>query len=330
MLMHHEGRRLVYVKGSPSRTLDTFVSACQTGVHLLRHRKKYDYVFWFNNANLPGILLTLLAHVPMSVNTDGLEWRRRKWKWPFKAYYLLASLVIARLCDSVISDSIAVQSVYKEVFGKDTRFVPYGIPQERVVSPAKELSVLGEYGLEPGRYLLQITRFEPDNLPLESAVAFRNAGLAQRGLKLILVGYKEDLPYARKIKTMSGRHGVLVANAVYDAELLSVLRKNCFCYVHGNMVGGTNPALLEAMAACPRILAVDVPFSREVLGDTAEFFSPHDMTIAFRKVMEYPDKSALLRERVHGRYQWDAVAESYMRLIEGQPADYSPLAFTST
>jgi glycosyltransferase involved in cell wall biosynthesis len=326
MLEHHEGRRLVYVKGSSSRKLDTFISACQAGVHLLRHRRKYDYVFWFNNANLPGILLTLLARLPMSVNTDGLEWRRRKWKWPFKVYYLLASLGVARLCASVISDSKSVQSFYKEVFGKDTHLVPYGVPQERVVSPAKQSSILGEYGVESGCYLLQITRFEPDNLPLESAMAFREAGLEKEGLKLLLVGYKEDHPYARRVKTMSGRDGVLVTGAVYDAEVLSVLRKNCFCYIHGNMVGGTNPALLEAMAVCPRILAVDVPFSREVLGDTAHFFSPHDMTASFTKVMKYPDKSALLRERVHGRYQWDAVAESYMRLVEGQPADYSPLA----
>ena len=324
MHKHNEGRRLVCVKGSSLRTLDTFVSACQTGVHLLRHRRKYDYVFWFNNANLPGILCTLLARLPMSVNTNGLEWRRRKWKRPFKVYYFFASLIIARLCRSVISDSLGVQSFYKEVFGKDTHFVPYGISQEREVPPEKQSSVLDKYRLDSGRYLLQITRFEPDNLPLESVMAFRNAGLAQKGLKLLLVGYKEDHPYARRIKAMSGMDGVLVAGAVYDAEVLSVLRRNCFCYVHGNMVGGTNPALLEAMAACPRILAVDVEFSREVLGDSAHFFSPHDMTASFRKVMDYPDKTALLQERVHARYQWDAVAESYMRLVEGQPADYSP------
>ena len=90
----HNGRRLVYVKGSRVRALDTFVSAFQTGWHLLRHRGEYGHVFWFNNANLPGILLTLLARVPTSVNTDGLEWRRAKWSPPFKAYYFLSSFLI--------------------------------------------------------------------------------------------------------------------------------------------------------------------------------------------------------------------------------------------
>ena len=40
---YHEGRRLVYAKGSSRRTLDTFVSAFETGWHLFRHRKEYDY-----------------------------------------------------------------------------------------------------------------------------------------------------------------------------------------------------------------------------------------------------------------------------------------------
>ena len=321
----HEGRKLVYVEGSPSAKLDTFVSSFQTGWYLLRHRREYDHAFWFNNANLPGILLTLLARMPTSVNTDGMEWRRAKWSPPFKAYYLLASFLVARLCESVISDSEAMQAFYKDAFGKQTELVPYGIPEQRTVSPERQREILEEYGLEGGRYFLQITRFEPDNLPLESAVAFRAAGLAREGFKLLLVGYQRNTPYARQIRAMSGRDGIRVAGAVYDPEVVVTLRKNCFSYVHGNSVGGTNPALLEAMATCPRILAIDVPFSREILGETGYFFLLESMVESFREVLAHPDGSAALRERVRSRYQWDAVAEGYMRLAERLPAGYSPV-----
>ncbi|MGH3090505.1 MAG: DUF1972 domain-containing protein, partial [Rubrobacteraceae bacterium] len=271
-LEHHEGRRLAYVEGSSARSLDTFVSAFQTGWHLLRRRKDYGHVFWFNNANLPGILLTLLARIPTSVNTDGMEWRRAKWKLPFKAYYVLASLLVSLLCKSVVSDSGAMQSFYKRTFRKNTQFVPYGVPKTPTVSKEKQAKVLREYGLQTGRYFLQITRFEPDNLPLEAAASFREAGLSESGFRFLLVGYQSDTPYARQIKSVSGRDGVLIADAVYDPEVIATLRENCFCYVHGNSVGGTNPALLEAMASCPRVLAVDVRFSREMLGDTGYFF----------------------------------------------------------
>ena len=320
----HAGRRLVYVKGSSVRQLDTFVSAFQTGWHLLRHRRDYRHVFWFNNANLPGILLTRLARIPLSVNTDGLEWRRAKWRRPFKAYYFLSSWLIARLCRDLVSDSRAIQSYYSRVFSKDTHFVPYGIPDVPTVSPEKEAAILRDYGVEPGRYFLQITRFEPDNLPLDTAKAFHRAGLASDGFKLLLVGYQHATPYAEQIREMSVEFGIVVADAVYDAETLTALRNNCFCYVHGNSVGGTNPALLEAMASTPRVLAIAVPFSRELLGETGNFFTSDDMAASMRSVIDSPEQRQDMLTRVKSRYDWDAVGESYIRLAEGKAAVYSP------
>ncbi|MGB9880923.1 MAG: DUF1972 domain-containing protein, partial [Anaerolineae bacterium] len=122
----HEGRRLVYVRGSNSRKLDTFVSSLQTGWYLWRHRRRYAFVFWFNNANFPGIVMTLLARIPMAVNTDGLEWRRAKWSWPFKLYYLITSFLICSLCRTLISDAVEIKRFYRKWFLKDTVFIPNG------------------------------------------------------------------------------------------------------------------------------------------------------------------------------------------------------------
>lgn len=324
-LERHEGRRLIYVSGSTRRSLDTFVAAFQTGWHLLRHRRRYRHVFWFNNANLPGILLTFLARIPASVNVDGLEWRRAKWSWPYKAYYFVASFLISRLCSILISDSKAIRAYYEKVFRKDSQLVPYGVPRAPSVPQERHQAILERYGVALGRYLLQITRLEPDNLPLEVTRAFQYAGLAREGFALLVVGYQHDNPYTYQLKAMSGKDGILVARAVYDSEILEVLRENCFCYVHGNSVGGTNPALLEAMAACPRVLAIEGPFSREVLGETGYFFSPDDMAAALRGVPALPERSEAMRDRVRSRYRWDAVAESYARLAQGQPAAYEPM-----
>ncbi len=289
------------MRGSSRRSLETFASAIQTGVHLVRHRRRYDYVFWFNNANLPGILLTHLARLPYSVNTDGLEWRRPKWSWPFKANYFLSSFLISRLSRSLISDSLAIRSYYEKTFSRETEFIPYGVPPQLTVPPERERQILDRYEVTPGRYFLQITRFEPDNLPLLSALAFQRAKLGEQGFWLLLVGYQQETPYAREVKRTSGRDGVRVLDAIYDAEVLQVLRSNCFCYLHGNSVGGTNPALLEAMASCPRVLAIEGPFSREVLGETGFFFEPQSLDASLRDVTSLPVRSEALRERVRSR-----------------------------
>lgn len=307
----HAGRQLQFVRGSKRRSLDTFVSSFETGFHLLRHRKKYRHAFWFNNANLPGILLTRLAGIPMSVNTDGLEWRRAKWGPLQKLYYLVSSFLIARTCETLISDSRAIQDYYRSHFFKATEFIPYGTPARLAITGEREREILREWRLERGRYLLQVTRTEPDNLPLEIAEGFAASRLGDQGYALVSVGVKDDTPYARALRALDGTRGVRVRGAIYDPEVLQVLRTSCRAYVHGNSVGGTNPALLEAMSTCPRIVALDCEFSREVLADTGCLFALGTIARDLEAVVESPDRSEELRARVDRLYRWDAVARDY-------------------
>ncbi|MFH1373068.1 MAG: DUF1972 domain-containing protein [bacterium] len=321
-LSEHRGRRLVYVRGSSHRKLETFVSSVQTGWHLLRHRRQYGHVFWFNNANFPGILLAWLARIPMSVNTDGLEWRRAKWSWPFKSYSYLSSFLISRMCRTLISDSCAIQGFYRRRFFKKTNFIPYGCPVPPTITRREEDTILNKFDLEKSKYFLQITRIEPDNLPVRVAAAFHESGLGETGFKMVFIGYKDPTPYAQRLVAFDGRHGVCVMEANYDAGVLQVLRGNCFCYVHGNSVGGTNPALLEAMATCPRLMAIDCEFSREVLGSTGMLFDPAVIAATFKQVLLSPDHAPAMQQRVRQHYQWDAVADAYIRLAKNAPADY--------
>jgi len=323
-LKSHRGRHLIYVKGCRRRSLETFVTAFQTGWYLWRNRNRYSHVFWFNNANLPGILMTRLARIPMSVNTDGLEWRRAKWSWPFKIYYFMSSFLIGLICPTLISDSRGIQNYYRKHFYRDTCFVPYGAPTVPRVPERDEHFTLTRLGLEPGRYFLQITRLEPDNLPLKIAQAFRDSELGRRGFQMVFVGYKDATPYAQRLVAYSGTCNIQVREAIYDQDVLTVLRKNCFCYVHGNSVGGTNPALLEAMATCPRIIAIDCEFSREVLGPEGVYFPVDNIGRAFKSVCSEEDQSTTLKQRVAERYQWRAVAECYMQLAAGVSVEYVP------
>lgn len=320
----HRGRRLTYVRGSRRRSLETFVAAIQTGWHLWRHRSEYSHVFWFNNANLPGIIMTRLAGIPLSVNTDGLEWKRSKWSWPFKAYYYLSSFLISAVCPTLISDSRGIQDYYRRRFFKRTCFIPYGTPAVAAVSEREEHRILTGLGLEPGKYFLQITRIEPDNLPVKVARAFQESELGRRGYQMVFVGYRDATPYAQRLVAYSGAANIQVREAIYDQAVLAVLRRNCFCYVHGNRVGGTNPALLEAMATCPRVMAIDCKFSREVLGPDGVYFPIEGIADVFRSVCRAKDQSATLRRRVAERYQWPAVAASYLQLAAGIPAEYVP------
>lgn len=322
--MMHQGRNLIYTSGSTHRKLDTLVSSIQTGYYLWRHRKRYTHVYWFNNANLPGILLTKLARIPLTVNTDGLEWRRDKWSWPFKIYYYISSMLICIVCKSLVTDSRALELFYRRRFFKKTNFIPYGAPAPESISEKSQHEILKSLNLESGKYFLQITRIEPDNLPLEIAKAFVSSELGRKEFKLIIVGYKDLTGYVQQLIAYDGSFGIQIQKACYDKEILYTLRKNCFCYVHGNSVGGTNPALLEAMAFCLRILAINSNFSHEVLDKTGMYFDKNKIEESLLIAVSSAVSGKAMSARVMALYQWDAVAESYMRMANNEPAAYAP------
>ncbi len=318
----YEGRKLIYVKGSKSRKLDTFISSIQTGIYLLKHRKEYEYIFWFNNANIFGIILSLFAGIPICVNTDGLEWRRAKWSLPFKLFYFTASFIISRVCKKLISDSISIQEYYKKVFFKKTEFIPYGAPQRLVVDNENKTAILNDFDVEENKYFLQITRFEPDNLPLDIAKSFQESELWKKGYKFILIGMKDQTPYTGEINKLTNTKGFQVFPANYDPMVLTVLRENAYCYLHGNSVGGTNPALLEAMQSCKRIMAIDSPFSKEVLGKQGCLFGLDNLADLFLESVNLPDQGQLMKDRIDSSYQWDSVADSYLNVINNKQAAY--------
>jgi glycosyltransferase involved in cell wall biosynthesis len=320
-LQEHLGRKLIYVPGAANPKLETFASSLQTGLYLLRHRRDYDHVFWFNNANFPGIILTLLAGLATSLNTDGLEWRRKKWGWPFKAYYFVTSFLLSRLAPRLISDSFGVNAYYKKTFGRDSFIIPYGTPATPNCDVAEQKRILDGMGLEPGKYFLQITRFEPDNLPREIAQGFVASGLGERGFKYAIVGFRGDSAYALDLQNLSGTGGVQVFPAIYDQQVLYSLRQNCYCYLHGNSVGGTNPALLEALLDCPRILAIDVPFSREVLGTAGQFFREEHISAALIETLDQLPQREQFAQRVKW-YDWDEVARCYIAIAAGEQPTY--------
>jgi glycosyltransferase involved in cell wall biosynthesis len=75
---------------------------------------------------------------------------------------------------------------------------------------------------------------------------------------------------------------LLFTQGIYDLEKLNYLRAFCNLYVHGHSVGGTNPSLLEAMAAGTPICAHYNRFNKGVLGDDAVYFdSTYDLSQHF-------------------------------------------------
>jgi len=300
------------------------VKALETLSHTARSladaaRRGFDVLLVFNGANSPLLRLKRFRGAPTVLHADGLEWRRGKWGRFGRAYQRWAERITAGHRGPVIADSTEIQKYYRERYGRETIRIAYGAD----IRTSSRPELLEPFGLRPGGYVLQITRFEPENNPDLTVSAFEGWPADKR---LVLVG---GAPYssafARKIAEARDPR-IVRPGFIYDKDLLRELLANAWAYVHGNEVGGTNPALLEAMAAGCFVIARDVPFNREVLGEAGVYFEKNagalrdKLAWALAHEGELGPRKAAAVEIIRLRYNWDRVADAYEELFRGLAA----------
>jgi glycosyltransferase involved in cell wall biosynthesis len=289
----------------------TFLSACDA----LR-RQRFHAVFLFNAANAPFLPIVRRRRTRVAVHLDGLESRRGKWGKVGRKYYRACEALSVRWGDALIADAEAIAQYYADEFGATTEVIAYGAPA------IDELGMEGldEFGVDPGRYHLVVARFEPEN---HVDIIVRGFRRSEASWPLLVVG---GAPYADGYisdvhDAAGGDERIRFLGPVWDQALLDRLYHHAGTYIHGHSVGGTNPSLLRAMGAGTAVLANDVVFAREVLGDTGRYFRD-EASLADLLVTVEADGAALAergsaaRRRVTERYRWDDVALQYERLAE--------------
>jgi len=157
---------------------------------------------------------------------------------------------------------------------------------------------------------------EPENQALQVRQAFEQV---RTDMKLALVG---DAPYAssyiRKVRDTRDPR-IVMPGAIYG-QGYHELDSHCFAYIHATEVGGTHPALLEAMGRGALVLYRDNAENAEVAGDAGIPFS-NDLAAKMEQVltMREEERDAMrrrARERVREHYCWDDVATEYEVLFK--------------
>ena len=277
--------------------------------------ESYDAGLLVNGANALFIPLFRAAGMPVALHVDGIERRRAKWGWLGRSVYALSERLATRLPDRLITDAEVVRRYYLDQWQVESTVIAYGV-EPRPESPGELLQRLD---VEPGRYLLYVSRFEPENNPHHVAAAYRHVG---GDMPLVMVG---GAPYSRSFMRSFQRGAdprIRFPGPIFGSgyrELLS----HAVGYIHATEVGGTHPALVEAMGYANPVLVNDTPENREVAGDAAVYFraaQPATLTSALTDFLAAPDAerrrlSQAAAERARDRYSWDRVVTAYERLF---------------
>jgi glycosyltransferase involved in cell wall biosynthesis len=311
----YKGMRLVKLPTIANKYLDTIVHSFISSLHALGQR--YDVALYFIAGNSPVTWIPRLVGTQTILNVDGLDWKREKWPALAKRYIQLAERLATKLPNTYLTDSRVVQDYYRNRFGSEPSYIPYG--SELVAAPPGE--TLARYRLQPQKYILFVGRLVPENCAHHLVEAFQ--GL-ETDLRCVIVG---DAPYAEDYIAS------LRANALRDPRITLTgyvfgqgyheLGSNACIFVETSGVGGTHPALTEAMAFGNCVVVHNTPENLETIGAAGLAYEGKAGGSGLRKVLQAllsdPERireyRQLARQRAQTCYSWEAVTDAYERLF---------------
>ena len=306
-----QGVRLKVLPTIRHKYLDTVVHSFLSALHAAPGR--YDAALICNAANAPFATILRATRTPVALNVDGLEHKRKKWNWIGRSYYLLAERLATILPTETVTDARVIQEYYLARHHAESTMIAYGAEVERRVDPS-----VRRWRVEPNRYVLYVSRLEPENNAHMVIEAFKRVRTAH---KLLIVG---DAPYAHEyIKDLKerarGDKRIVFTGFVFGRDYRT-LQQNAYCYIHATEVGGTHPALLEAMGFGNCVLTLAAPENMEAIGDAGIAYADEaDLADKLQKVLRDGSLVQSYRNRAQARvqqaYDWDYVVDRYEELF---------------
>jgi glycosyltransferase involved in cell wall biosynthesis len=309
----YRGVRLAYLPTIRHKYFDTLAHTLFSTLHVLEH--PVDAALYCNAANALFTILPRMAGIPVALNVDGIERKRRKWNALARGWYRISEYLSTILPNCFVTDAEAIREYYKETYDKDSLFIPYGTDLGRV----ETREALDALGLQPYEYFLYVSRMEPENRALEVRQAFEQTSTP---MKLALIG---DAPHADRYKALvrdTKDPRIVIPGGIYGVGYRE-LGSWCFAYIHATEVGGTHPALIEAMGRGNLVLYLENPENSEVCGDAGlPYRDEADLVARIDEAVAMPKEErnrlrAAAAARAKERYDWEAVTTQYENLLTG-------------
>jgi glycosyltransferase involved in cell wall biosynthesis len=310
--LEYHGVRLKVLPTIRHKYFDTVVHTFLSSLHSMTRR--YDAALICNAANAPFAPFLRAVGTPVAINVDGLEHKRKKWGLMGRSYYRMAERLATIFPNEVVTDARVIQDYYLTRYNTPSTMIAYGAEIER----RHDRAAVRQWGVEPNRYVLYVSRLEPENNARLVIEAFKRVRTSNH---LLIVG---DAPYAhdyiRELKESAAADPRIIFTGFVFGDSYRTLQQNAYCYVHATEVGGTHPALVEAMGYGNCVLTLAAPENIEVVGEAGIPYKDVDgLATELRRVLRDASLVAAYRQRAQDRvrdyYDWERVVDRYEDLF---------------
>lgn len=252
-----------------------------------------------------AVPMARLLGMKVVMTNHGPDYDRDKWGRMAKTVLKLGERLGSRYADDVIVISETIRDNIARRYGrtKNVHLIYNGVPEPEFCDEPEWFARLG---IEPGRYILGMSRFVPEKNLHHLIRAFAESGLAAKGYKLVLAGdadFEDD--YSRTLKEQARQNGVVLAGFIRGRKLHAMLT-HAACFVLPSSHEGLPIALLEAMSYRLPVIVSDIPANAEVGLPAACYFPVGDIAALTAALAALPDTLQRVDYDLT-KYNWDTI-----------------------
>jgi len=309
-----KGMRVIGLPTIPTKSLDTIVHTTLSMLDAMWRRYDIIYLCGVGNAILGR--LARWRGMKVIINVDGADFRRKKWRGFARSWLQKSERWAISSADCVIADSATIADRYERNYGVRPEHLSYGLTlRDRPVHCGE----LEHWGLQPGGYLLYVSRLTPEN---EASLLLEANRRVFNPLPLVIVG---DDPYEHAYKhelhAMAGHNVIFTGQRFADAYI--ELSQNALAFVMPATIEATRLVLLDQLGMGSAIIYHDCAATREVLGDAGIPFSADDpvnsLAEKLARARQHPEECADAGRRARARaelFRWKTVVKRYEGIFD--------------
>jgi glycosyltransferase involved in cell wall biosynthesis len=318
----YKGMRVLAMPSISTKNLDAITATFLATMHILFSR--YDIVHYHGIG--PSSLLILVRifkpNIKVVATFHSRDYEHKKWGSFARMYFRFGEWVACTFPHKTIAVSRSIAHYAKEIYGKDTLYIPNGAMRGNVSSE----NILKRYDIHSKKYILTVSRFiRHKNLHLLIyGFARLRRNEAFRDWKLVIAGDASGKDvYSEDIRRLAKENENIILVGEQSSQELGVWYANAYLFVQPSSSEGLSLALLESGAYNVAPLVSDIPENLEAVGDAGFVFHTNDINdleLRLRWCIEHSteveEKAKAFRHRVEKHYHWDRIAEDTLGVYE--------------
>lgn len=311
----YQGIQLKAFKTVNQAGFDTLLHSFKATFDIILHNRA-KYIHLHSGANSIWAIPLRLSGKKVIITQFAMDWKRDKWPWYGKLFYLLSNFLTAHVPNHVIFDNVFTKEYFEKKYKKKFDFIPYG---SEVPQPKSDTSILKTLGLTKNEYFLFVGRFIPDKGLHLLIEAFEKINTTKK--LLIIGGSPNPSPYEQKIKNTNDQR-IIFPGYIYGDET-NVIMQNAYAYIQPSLIEGLSPVILTVMGLGTPLICSNIKENLFITKENSITFESgnslslkNSIEFALLNQQQLSINASRGQENILDRFNWNKIADQYIEILK--------------